>query len=379
MTSYLDPKIVQDEYVKVKNIGSGADGAVELFRHYKIPGKCLAVKYPLDGHENQAQDIITEIDCLQMLGKHDHIVEMLGWDYDWIPHAPAMFVAFYPLGDAYGYRNELKAAMGYIPEDTIWKLFTDMVKALKFLHEASFVPVVHGDLKPENILVQGPAGCVLKEGILTTLPTFKLADFSRATQYMPGRTPVTLYQGTLAYAPPREECMEDITPATDIWSLGATLQFFAYGTIPIQRLNDFVWDLKAQGLLKPEDNPTAKDFDKREDLARLWPVVYRPLNVSVSEQILQWGVEKEDVILRPYSNELNRWYSMLMQPDKRKRIPVAYLAQWFVPLAERQVALLYHKKNAVISLRYAEALREEAGKARASFDNARPAPVVPPH
>ncbi|KAF2787506.1 kinase-like protein [Melanomma pulvis-pyrius CBS 109.77] len=379
MASYLDPRTVQTEYVKVKNIGSGSDGAVELYKHYKTPGKCLAVKYPLDGHENQTEDIIAEIDCLQMLGKHDNIVEILGWDFDWAPHAPAMFVSFCPLGDVHGYRSELKNALGYIPEDTIWKLFLDMVKALNFLHEALSVPVVHGDLKPENILVQGPLGWVLKEGFLPTLPTFKLADFSRATPYMPGYAPEPLYQGTRAYAPPREECMQGITPATDIWSLGATLQFFAYGALPTQRLQEFVWDLKAQGLLRLGDNPTAAFFDQRVDLASLWPVVYRPLSVSAEEQVLQWGVEVRDVILRPYSNELNMWYSMLMQPDRGKRIPVAYLALWFVPLAERQLSLLYHRKNAAFSIRYAEQLREEAGRSRAGLNNAGLVPVVPLH
>lgn len=97
------------------------------------------------------------------------------------------------------------------------------LQLLSVLETAHALGVVHRDIKPANILI-------------TSAGQAKLTDFGIA--YMAGDTRLTgtgRVAGTIAYMAPELFEAGAITPAVDIWALGATLYHAADGRNPFDR------------------------------------------------------------------------------------------------------------------------------------------------
>jgi eukaryotic-like serine/threonine-protein kinase len=97
------------------------------------------------------------------------------------------------------------------------------LQLLSVLEAAHALGVIHRDIKPANILI-------------TRAGQAKLTDFGLA--YMAGDTRLTgmgSVAGTVAYMAPELFETGTITPAADIWALGATLYHAADGRNPFDR------------------------------------------------------------------------------------------------------------------------------------------------
>ncbi|MBO2459055.1 serine/threonine-protein kinase [Actinomadura violacea] len=108
---------------------------------------------------------------------------------------------------------------GPLPPDRVARIGLDLLDALRAAHKAD---VVHRDVKPANVLLGA------EHAVLT--------DFGVAT--MTGEDTLTqtgAIVGSPAYLSPEQARREDATPASDLWSLGATLYAAVEGRRPYER------------------------------------------------------------------------------------------------------------------------------------------------
>ncbi|HWD46516.1 MAG TPA: serine/threonine-protein kinase, partial [Actinomycetota bacterium] len=113
--------------------------------------------------------------------------------------------------------EELVRGEGPLPPERAARLGLGLLDALEAAHRAG---IVHRDLKPRNVMVR-PDGAP------------KLADFGIASvQGDPRLTATGLVVGSPAYMAPEQVEAQPVSPATDLWALGATLWFAVEGQPP---------------------------------------------------------------------------------------------------------------------------------------------------
>jgi eukaryotic-like serine/threonine-protein kinase len=113
--------------------------------------------------------------------------------------------------------EELVRTRGPLTPERAARLGLGLLDALEAAHRAG---IVHRDLKPRNVMVR-------EDGVT------KLADFGIASvQGDPRLTATGLVVGSPAYMAPEQVEAEAVSPATDLWALGATLWFAVEGQPP---------------------------------------------------------------------------------------------------------------------------------------------------
>jgi hypothetical protein len=113
--------------------------------------------------------------------------------------------------------EELVRTHGPLPPDRAARLGLSLLDTLEAAHRAG---IVHRDLKPRNVMVR-------EDGAT------KLADFGVASvQGDPRLTATGLVVGSPAYMAPEQVEALPVSPATDLWALGATLWFAVEGQPP---------------------------------------------------------------------------------------------------------------------------------------------------
>ena len=115
---------------------------------------------------------------------------------------------------------------GALSETEALKYVRQIAKALKYMHEEQHM--CHYDVKPANILLDDKGNAVL-------------IDFGISKGYDEGghetsTTPIGLSEG---YAPIEQyqQGLEEFSPASDVYALGATLYFLLHGKAPISAID----------------------------------------------------------------------------------------------------------------------------------------------
>ncbi len=228
------PKLPGYEIVAV--IGHGGTGAVYRARQLR-PGREVALKRVRAGRGRDLSRSRAEADTLARL-RHPNIVQI----YEVIEHDGEMYLSLELIegGSLAGYLQGRP-----LRQADVTALLETIARAVEHAHRHG---VIHRDLKPANILLhqherRAPRLNVAKRLITTSLQSPaslvpKVADFGIAKRLTldTGETLEGDIIGTPSYMAPEQAAgkLDQIGPATDVYSLGVILYEMLTGRVPIQ-------------------------------------------------------------------------------------------------------------------------------------------------
>ncbi len=202
--------MIAGRYTLEREIGRGGSGTVHL-AHDEVLGRTVAVKRIgiLPGEHVALERAGREARLAAALN-HPHVVSVFDLveeeDVHWL-------VMEYVNGRTIG---EIVRADGPLDVTEAATYLAQTADALADAHQAG---IVHRDVKPSNILVSGGVAKLSDFGIA------KSADDASLTQ-------TGLVTGSPAYLAPEVASGSSATPASDVWSLGATLYHAVTGRPP---------------------------------------------------------------------------------------------------------------------------------------------------
>jgi eukaryotic-like serine/threonine-protein kinase len=253
----LEPNtILNHRYEIVRRIGGGGMGAVYLAKDRNLGDAPRAVKEMVESHLDPTQhekaigDFKRESLLLTSL-EHPSIPTIYDYFYDDILSRFYLVMKYISGGDL---ASRMRAAVGgKIDEKTVTDWGMQVADVLDYLHSRP-KPIIYRDLKPANLMIDGNNGRVM------------LIDFGIARWVSQQEKGVTAV-GTMGYAPP-ELFSGRVQPASDVYSLGATMFHLLTGA-------------------DPQDNPLLIfDFSKNPRPRQINPAISTEM-----EQILMRTVE----------------------------------------------------------------------------------------
>jgi serine/threonine protein kinase len=212
--------VLNGRYEIVRRIGGGGMGAVYLAKDRNLGDAPRAVKEMVESHLDPVQhekaigDFKRESLLLTSL-EHPSIPTIYDYFYDDAASRFYLVMKYISGGDL---ASRLRSALhGRLDEKTVTDWGMQVADVLEYLHSRP-KPIIYRDLKPANLMIDGNTGRVM------------LIDFGIArwvTQQEKGVTAV----GTMGYAPP-ELFSGRVQPASDVYSLGATMFHLLTGADP---------------------------------------------------------------------------------------------------------------------------------------------------
>jgi len=110
-----------------------------------------------------------------------------------------------------------------VPETECKRIIREILTAVGHLHKGG---LIHRDVKPENIMFNMEAA-----GAMESPKTVKLIDFDTCVEWTPASPKSNRFVGTPGYIAP-EALLGEITPQSDIWSIGVILYILMTGETP---------------------------------------------------------------------------------------------------------------------------------------------------
>jgi len=212
--------VLNGRYEIVRRIGGGGMGAVYLAKDRNLGDAPRAVKEMVESHLDPTQhekaigDFKRESLLLTSL-EHPCIPTIYDYFYDEALSRFYLVMKYISGGDL---ASRMRSAVGgRLDEKTVTDWGMQVADVLDYLHSRP-KPIIYRDLKPANLMIDGNTGRVM------------LIDFGIArwvTQQEKGVTAV----GTMGYAPP-ELFSGRVQPASDVYSLGATMFHLLTGSDP---------------------------------------------------------------------------------------------------------------------------------------------------
>jgi eukaryotic-like serine/threonine-protein kinase len=217
---------LNNRYQLVELIGRGAMGRVYKAKDLRLGGSIVAIKFLAQTllNERMRSRFWSEASMCAQLGQNSvHIIRVT--DYDLDPDD----VPFYAMEFLEGQGLNEIIRENPIPLARFLSLMRQICLGLHAAHEGIDVdgqlcPIIHRDIKPSNImLMQDPS---LGEFV-------KVLDFgiSKLLQEDSGQT--STYMGTMVYSSPEQMEGRELTPRSDIYSLGVMAYEMLTGELPV--------------------------------------------------------------------------------------------------------------------------------------------------
>ena len=199
-----------DKYEPISLIGKGNFGSISKIRR-KSDGKILVWKELNYGSmkEKYKHHISSEINILKEL-HHPSIVKYYDRIIDKENTKIYIVMEYCPGGDLNQLIKRCRKSKQYINEDTIWKIFAQVVSALYVCHTNKSGVILHRDIKPSNVFLDNENNV-------------KLGDFGLSLQLNKELNFAYSNVGTPYYMSPEQVDENKYNEKSDIWSLGCFL------------------------------------------------------------------------------------------------------------------------------------------------------------
>ena len=183
-----------------------SSGESELYKCSDPNGEYYCIKIYFD-----SRHVRTDVRKKLLNFRHDNVLPLIDWGF-WNNR---IFEVFPLLIDSKSLYDIVKHKQ--IKNYNLKSLIKQTAEAIHALHKLG---VVHEDIKPENLMVSSNG-------------KLKVIDFGGSAYHnADNRTHVTVVVRTLDYASPEVRLGEFCGPASDFYSLGATIYFLQIGTPP---------------------------------------------------------------------------------------------------------------------------------------------------
>jgi tetratricopeptide (TPR) repeat protein len=195
-------------------LGEGGKKRVYLAHDTQLDRDVAFALIKTEGLDEAARVRVTrEAQAMGRLGSHPHIVTV--YDIGEEDSHPYLVLPVLPGGDVEGV---IEKAEGHkLPVEQAVKIAAEVCLGLEFSHSKG---IIHRDLKPGNVWVAEDGRAMIGDFGLAVA-----VDRSRLTQ-------AGMMVGTVSYMPPEQAMGGEVTPQSDLYSLGAMLYEMVCGRPP---------------------------------------------------------------------------------------------------------------------------------------------------
>ena len=301
-----------ENYEIINQIGHGNFG--KIYKIMRKSDKKILIWKELDYSEmteKEKECIVTEVNILRELN-HPNIVKYYERIIDAKNSKIYIIMEYCENGDISQLISKCKNSGEYLSEETIWKIFIQVLKAVHAIHNHKDGIILHRDIKPSNIF-------------LDKNNNIKLGDFGLSRILSPENKFATSHVGTPYYMSPEQIEEKNYNEKSDIWSLGCLLYEMATFRPPFQAKNQIMLALRIkEGKIERINRRYSNELWKAICLMMNTNYEKRPSTrelMNISE--IRFKIKEEEIIdnyrkiklleekLKKKEIELNKWENEL--------------------------------------------------------------------
>ena len=233
---------------------------------------------------------------------------------------PYLVLPYCAQGSAFSKINRLS-------ERELAQLMVDISSGLEYLHNLP-EPMVHQDIKPENFLIDDQGNYLLSDfGMSKKMKRTMIKSITSGRQTQNLRDREKVGGATPAYAPPefhdRNLQNRIARPASDVWSLGASLYELATGRLPFENFGGMIQKNGAQLAGFPVGK-YSQAFEKLVTLCLQIDPKHRPTATEL-KNMGQAYLKKGKWPINKLNVSQVKSISITPKSDKKRRLPIFWI------------------------------------------------------